>query len=245
MKHRKNLDVILYENIRESFLHGTFRFGEKIDIDSLAEEYNVSRTPVVQALHRLECEGMLETGPTGKLVVPEFSTAVIKEIYEIRALIEQFAIRKIVGANKNYDFSVMKQYVAECDAAYKKRDIFATSKADMNFHREMVKIADNGCLLNLYDRIQGQCMVINYLLYANFEEFYKRYKKEHNDILDSIEEYEMEKALFLVSHHLEHIAEQIIAAFPGGARKTTARSVLRGTLSMLPLLLELSPHLSM
>ena len=57
MKHKKNLDILLSENIRESFLHGTFHFGEKIDIDRLAEEYNVSRTPVVQALHRLECEG--------------------------------------------------------------------------------------------------------------------------------------------------------------------------------------------
>lgn len=238
MKHKKNLDILLYENIRESFLQGTFRFGEKIDIDSLAEEYNVSRTPVVQALHRLECEGMLEIGPTGKLMVPEFSIASVKEIYEIRALIEQFAIRKIAGVNKKHDFSLMKQYVAECDDAYKKRDIFATSKADMNFHREMVRIADNGCLLNLYDKIQGQCMIVNYLLYQNFDEFYKRYKKEHNDILDSIEEYEMEKALFLMSHHLEHIAEQIVEAFPSNVRKTTTQNVLRSTLSIIPVLLN-------
>lgn len=238
MKHRKNLDILLYENIRESFLHGTYRFGEKIDIDHLAEEYNVSRTPVVQALHRLECEGMLETGPTGKLIVPEFSVAIVREIYEIRSLIEQFAIRKIVGVNKKHDFTLMKQYAAECDVAYKKHDIFATSKADMNFHREMIKIADNGCLVNLYDKIQGQCMIVNYLLYQNFDEFYKRYKKEHNDILESIEEYEMEKALFLVSHHLEHIAEQIINAFPNNGRAATAKNVIRGTLSIIPVLLN-------
>lgn len=237
MKHRKNLDIILYETIRESFLQGIFRLGEKIDIDRLAEEYNVSRTPVVQALHRLECEGMLETGPTGKLIIPEFSTAAAKEIYEIRTLIEQFAIRKIAVANKNHDFSLMKQYAAECAAAYKERNIFIASKADMNFHREMIKIADNGCLLNFYDKIQGQCMVINYLLYQNFDEFYKRYQKEHNDILNSLEDYEIENTLFLVSHHLEHIAEQIIEAFPSNLRKTTATDRLRNTLSIMPVLL--------
>ena len=46
MKFRKNLDVILYEKIRESFLRGEFKLGEKIDIDKLAEKYEVSRTPV-------------------------------------------------------------------------------------------------------------------------------------------------------------------------------------------------------
>ena len=56
MKFRKNLDVILYEKIRESFLRGEFKLGEKIGIDKLAEKYEVSM-PIVEKVNQVLFEG--------------------------------------------------------------------------------------------------------------------------------------------------------------------------------------------
>ena len=66
MKIKKNLDVLLYEKIKDGFLKCEYKLGEKIDIDQLAEKYEVSRTPIIQAIKRLENEGMMETGRGGK-----------------------------------------------------------------------------------------------------------------------------------------------------------------------------------
>lgn len=237
MKQRKNLDVILYENIRESFLYGIFHLGDKIDIDQIAEKYNVSRTPVVQALRRLEFEGMLTTGPTGKLMVPEFSANDIKEIYEVRTLIEQFAVRKISSSDITLDLTQLNQKEQDCEKGYNEGNVFATSKADMDFHRELVKLAGNTCLLDFYDAVQGQCFVVNYLLYSNFQVFYKRFKTEHKDIINSIEDYENEQTLFLVTHHLDHIKEEIIGLLPEKLVKGNAKILNKSIVSLIPVFL--------
>lgn len=214
MKFRKNLDVILYEKIRESFLRGEFKLGEKIDIDKLAEKYEVSRTPIIQAIKRLESEGMMEAGRGGKMLVPSFTPKEVRELYEVRVLLEQHAIKRICDSSHKVDFTLMKKYAKECADAYREHDIFRANKADMAFHREIVKMANNGCLLNFYNKVQGQCMVVNYLLDRISDECYRRYEKEHKKIIESMENFELENSYFLIEHHLNRSLEKLVELLP-------------------------------
>ena len=54
---KRNLDEAVYEQILSSIFEGKFHSGEQVQIERLCEQYEISRTPVIQALKRLACAG--------------------------------------------------------------------------------------------------------------------------------------------------------------------------------------------
>lgn len=67
---KRNLDEAVYEQILSSIFEGKFHSGEQVQIERLCEQYEISRTPVIQALKRLATDGIVETSPTGKFFFP-------------------------------------------------------------------------------------------------------------------------------------------------------------------------------
>ena len=61
---KRNLDEAVYEQILSSIFEGKFHSGEQVQIERLCEQYEISRTPVIQALKRLATDGIVETSPT-------------------------------------------------------------------------------------------------------------------------------------------------------------------------------------
>ncbi len=83
-----------YEEIRARILSGDFGPGERVTEEALARELGVSRTPVRQALTRLEAEGLVTLVPNRGAVVRSYSLDDVLEIYELRALLEGHAARR-------------------------------------------------------------------------------------------------------------------------------------------------------
>ena len=70
MRVKKNLDKIIYDQIIDSFILGEYKMDDAISLDVLCEKYEVSRTPVVQAVKLLVNDGVLEKLSNGRVVVP-------------------------------------------------------------------------------------------------------------------------------------------------------------------------------
>lgn len=214
MKIKKNLDVLLYEKIKDGFLKCEYKLGEKIDIDQLAEKYEVSRTPIIQAIKRLENEGMMETGRGGKVSIPRYDAKKICDVYNVRILLEQYAMRCICEQGIRKDFSKMRTYADECDAGYATGDIVMASKADLNFHKAIIKQANNACLSSVYSKVQGQCMVVNYLLSSTPKDHQESCKRDHREIIDSLENFELDKTCSLLENHLKRNVQRLLEILP-------------------------------
>ena len=87
---------MVYEVLREGILKGVFQPGERLRQDQLAEAIGVSRIPVRSALMQLESEGLITFNPYRGAVVNKLSAKEMREIYELRALLESNALRKAV-----------------------------------------------------------------------------------------------------------------------------------------------------
>lgn len=214
MKIKKNLDTILYEKIRDSFLKGDYQLGEKIDIDELADKYEVSRTPTIQAIKRFENEGMMETGRGGKIMIPQYTPNKIREIYDIRILLEEYAMKCICTSGREIDFARMKSYANECKEGYDRNDVVAASKADLQFHFSIVKSAGNDSLTDIYHKIQGQCMVVNYLLANSTQHHRECCCNEHAGIIESLNQMDLGKSCAVLEHHLHRNVKRLLAALP-------------------------------
>jgi DNA-binding GntR family transcriptional regulator len=86
--------LLAYNEIRARILSGGFGSGERLTEERLARELGISRTPVRQALARLEAEGLVAIVPNRGAVVRSYSPADVLEIYDLRALLEGHAARE-------------------------------------------------------------------------------------------------------------------------------------------------------
>jgi DNA-binding GntR family transcriptional regulator len=214
MKIKKNLDVIVYEKMREGFLKGDYTLGEKIDIDEIAEKYEVSRTPVIHAIKRLENEGLMETDRGGRVLIPQYTPEKIREIYDVRIMLEQHAMKSICKSECPIVFGIMENYANLCAEGYKSGNTIAASQADLNFHKSIIASINNNCLSDIYNKVQGQCMVVNYLLEKPTEEQYAKSMQEHAEIIESLKAMDAEKSSIIIENHLKSNVSRLLSALP-------------------------------
>ena len=86
-----------YEYLKTSILSGRFNPGERLTEEHLAKELGISRTPIREALHKLESEGLIKPLATRGFVASQDSKAEVEELFEIRAVLEGYALRVICG----------------------------------------------------------------------------------------------------------------------------------------------------
>lgn len=96
--------------------------------------------------------------------MPTFSEKEVCDIIEMRLLLEHQALTDIQNKLLPMDFETLERLAGECVASNKTSNIVQTRRTDLDFHRILVEQAGNRCLSEVYDRIQGQFIVANYLL---------------------------------------------------------------------------------
>ena len=180
-----NLSEKVYRRVIEAILDGTFSSGERLVCNDIAKKFGVSRTPVREALVRLEKEGFLHSVPRSGTYVNRFTPEEIKEIYEIREVLEGLAARM---AATSPDPELLKKMRKACDN-YKlgidQKDVNLCIESDLLFHRLLVKASGSKRLIDMLKSFHIQSISItkregNYWTYA------PAYLDEHRYVLDLI-----------------------------------------------------------
>lgn len=93
MKNISNVSIRekAYILLRDAIIDGTLKPGERLVEDSLSAEFSVSRTPLREAIHKLEMEGFLQRLPSRGLAVTELSSKEVEELYQVRSYLEGLA----------------------------------------------------------------------------------------------------------------------------------------------------------
>lgn len=145
----------VYLQLRDSIGSHQIRPGERLQEVGLAAQLGVSRTPVREALARLESEGMISVEGRG-FVVPELSDADIAEIYEIRFLLEPAAIASAVGESDGAaDLASLASAVEDAIAAERHGDFHAFLEANSRFHNAWRALVPNRRMSRLLDQYVG------------------------------------------------------------------------------------------
>lgn len=158
-----SLADVAYRRISEALLTGQIPPGERLVMDQLADQLQISRTPVRDALLRLERENLIEpTGRRGYVVrVMTFDDAV--HLYEARAAIEGFAARRVAELGAPAIEHVRRAIVAAKGRNATARGAF---EANMTIHRAVVEATGNPALLELFDDIWQRALGL--ALFADF-----------------------------------------------------------------------------
>lgn len=160
---KRNLDEAVYEQILSSIFEGKFHSGEQVQIERLCEQYEISRTPVIQALKRLATDGIVETSPTGKYIFPAADERRVRDMMEMRLFFEVGAANLICDIGEPAMDYRIAECEEECSRSQESGDSYRSSMADMKLHRMIVACARNSYMTELYNRVQNNCVTLNYL----------------------------------------------------------------------------------
>ncbi|MDF1494754.1 GntR family transcriptional regulator [Caproiciproducens sp. CPB-2] len=210
MSIKKNLDMIVYEKIKDSLISGEYLQGQKIFVDELTDKYGVSRTPVIQAVKLLANERILEVKSNGRIIVPQYDDKEITDICKARILIERFAVTEICDRKDGNAVESLTQPALLCGEYVKQGEYVKSCKEDLNFHKKMVALAGNDCITDVYDSIQGRFLVASYLTMNSASRMQGVASADHMALLAYLKQFDEEKAIALVEEHILSIRGQLL-----------------------------------
>lgn len=210
MSIKKNLDIQVFEKLYQEIIQGRWTQGQAINPDDFAEAYGVSRTPVVQALKRMHATEMIGVTRTGHFFVPTFTEKQISDLIEIRALLERQAITEIERNGIVLDFETLNKMAKDCISYNEDGDLVRTRETDLNLHSFLVAQSTNQCLSNLFEKVQGQFIVANYLLATHTKQQQEVAAGDHLRLLAALEKKDYDKARAISDDHIYGAREKII-----------------------------------
>jgi DNA-binding GntR family transcriptional regulator len=146
----------VYQHAKAAILERRYPPHELLSEGELAEAVGVSRTPVREALLRLEGEGLLRLVPKrGALVLP-VTPDEVADVLEARRLVETFAVRKAIAGGSVELVHHLEAQLDRMRAAAKAHDARSYAEADRDFHAEIVAATGNRIVVNLYASLRDR-----------------------------------------------------------------------------------------
>ncbi len=142
-----------YEEIRRLILRRRPASGITLSENTLAAELGMSRTPVREALQRLQTEGFVEIHPNRGVVVPGVSVTEVNETFALRMAVEEFVLREMASRMSEDNIAEMDLYLARQQEAIRKNDVLEYLKHDKDFHEMFFRLYDNSLILNTLQRV--------------------------------------------------------------------------------------------
>lgn len=199
---------VVYEQLKTAVLSGTFAQGERLVEHDIATRLQVSRTPVREALKRLESEGFLEALPKQGLVVKEHSDDEIREIYLIREALESLAAGYAARNATKSDLRNLEMLVAEMDRVNANpganaEDIF---EAHRRFSEAYNRASHMPTLVHMIESLREQVARLRRVSLSGSKRKVEA-QREHHELLDAIVARKSELAVELARNHVRKALE--------------------------------------
>ena len=206
---KQSLPEVIADDLRERILSGELAEGETIRQEALAEEYDVSRMPIREALKRLNAEGLVQWANNRGGSVTKHSLDEIGEIFDLRILIEVDLFRRAIPNMGPNDFARCNTLLQQMEASYDDNDVAKWGILNYRYHQALYAASERSLTNELLERInlQSDRYVRMHLSVMKQRE---PAKKEHQDLLRLAQEGKVEEACEVLTRHIRRTKEQLL-----------------------------------
>jgi len=211
--NHQNLSDRIYSTIRKKIICHQIKPGERLIDSELAEELGVSRSLVRQAFTILEKAELVELRPRNGFYVREISKKDVKEMYEIRNILETKAALMAVDKISESDIQKVKKVFEDAKKELdNNNDVKLFVKADAILHEVLIKNAGNSRLSKLINKYINHYVFYRIIDLSNIERAKEAYF-EHYKIFKAVTDREAELTAELMSKHIENAKKIILENF--------------------------------
>jgi DNA-binding GntR family transcriptional regulator len=209
---RESLAQRSYNRIKDDILNHRLLPRQPLVETELAAKYNISKTPVREALLILAREGIVEMNAFRGMRVRDFTTRDAQEIYELREILEPLALERAIPHMNEEDIAGLRKILDEAWEAAEKGEQRKLSKLNRDFHSALVDKCDNSRVVVTLRQLQDQIRVMT-LRFWKAQATYLQEAEQHEAILKSVEARDAKKAAQLLHAHITDFRERYIQEF--------------------------------
>ena len=200
---------LVFTTLRQAILKGELLPGERLMEIQLAEKMGVSRTPIREAIRKLEREGLVIMVPRKGAEVAGISEKMLRDVLEVRMTLEKLALRlafKRQGTDLIEKLEAAEQTFQDAIEGEKLIDM---AEADEHFHFLIYEAADNDKLRELLNSLKEN-MYRYRLEYLKDENYRRSLMEEHNAIIEAFKANDLEKGLEVTDTHIANQERAVI-----------------------------------
>lgn len=194
---------VVFQTLRQAILKGELQPGERLMEIKLADTLGVSRTPIREAIRKLELEGLVVMIPRKGAAVANITEKDTKNVLEVRRTLEMFAVEVACDRITEEELAQLKEAAKAFEASKGSMDLIRIAETDIHFHEIIYEATHNERLVQILNNLREN-MYRYRIEYLKDPNYYDSLVGEHQEILDAIEAGDKEKARVCMKDHIEN-----------------------------------------
>lgn len=199
---------VVFNTLRQAILRGELKPGERLMEIQLANKLGVSRTPIREAIRKLELEGLVLMIPRRGAEVAQITEKSLRDVLEVRRALEELAVQLACMRMTPEGILQLKQAADEFEKVLGDDDITVVAEADVAFHDVVYLATDNERLISLLNNFREQ-MYRYRVEYLKKKECHEKLLAEHRELIRAIEKGDSERATEITSTHIGNQVEVV------------------------------------
>lgn len=201
-------DVVV-KTLRQQILTGKLKPGERLLEIHLAEELGVSRTPIREAIRKLELEGLVTMIPRRGAEVAQISEKGMSDVLEVRKALDSLAGELACARITEGEKEQLREACLDFEKAIATKDKAKIAKADVTFHNIITEATRNIRLAQLLNNLSEQMYRYRFE-YIKDENQHKALAEEHKRIYEAIRDNKPEQAVEALKNHIDNQEKTIV-----------------------------------
>ena len=182
---------VVFNTLRRAILRGELKPGERLMEIQLANKLGVSRTPIREAIRKLELEGL------------------VRDVLEVRCALEELAVQLACDRINQEEIHELHAAAARFEQMFDSDDITSIAQADEAFHDVIFQATDNERLIQLLNNLREQ-MYRYRIEYLKKKECYPQLIAEHEAIMQAIEGHDKAMATQITGQHINNQVDTVV-----------------------------------
>ena len=200
---------VVFNTLRQAIIKGELKPGERLLEVQLAEQLGVSRTPVREAIRKLELEGLVVMMARRGATVSGITKKHLQDVLEIRGALEELAMKLACERMTDEQQAALKEQGALLEKQKDSDDAFTLSDIDARFHELIYQATNNPRLIQMLANLREQ-MYRYRLEYMRAKDKRGKLLEEHRSIIKAIEKHDVEAGRKAIIEHLASQEKEIL-----------------------------------
>ena len=200
---------VVFNTLRTAITTGQFAPGERLMEIALADQLGVSRTPVREAIRKLELEGLVVMIPRRGAEVARITEEGLKEVLEVRCALEELAVELVCKKVEKEGLAQLRNAHEAFVDAVKKGDILEITNQDELFHECIFELSGNRRLLQVVNNLKEQ-MFRYRMEYVKEKGYHEELVREHEKLIQTIRDGDVSAAKAIMKHHIQNQEKMIL-----------------------------------
>jgi len=200
-KERRSLGQDVFDYLKNAIIDQTIEPGARLVESKIADMLGISRTPLREALHKLEREDWIEKNPSGGFQVVTLTKDDIEQTFGIRSVLEAYAARLAAENHKSKDLIPIEKKMKEFKICLETKDSDKLQKINTQFHDLLYALSKSPKLIKMINQLRAQISIFRQIILKQ-DEYAHKSNEDHVKMLAAIKNRDGERVEQLVRNHI-------------------------------------------